>query len=260
MVTLTARRGADQEGAVGHLTAALAGALLPLLDAPPAPNPSGPTAGIALLAEVATAMAADVQWRPGGGLLMAGPDGVGRDVPADRVRRSRRSWAANSHAGEPARLVRAAGGRAAAPGRRGRPGRITDTWVPGSAPARRGRAGPRHDEVEAEVAGIFSDPAELARVAGLDVRLEDGRLVWTTEAGRDFEIEDWAVVPAYEAGPPTVVGGVVRRPTAAATWTWRGARSGSGCPTGRGCRSSAATCPGRTRCGSATCSAPSPTS
>ena len=97
------------------------------------------------------------------------------------------------------------------------PVEITDTWVPGSAQHGEAAPRPRPDEVEAEVAEIFTDAPDLARMAGIRVRLEDDRLVWTTEAGQDFEIEDWAVVPAHEAGPPTVVGGVVRWPTAAAT-------------------------------------------
>ncbi len=215
VVTVTARRAADQEGAAGPLTAALAGALLPLLDAP-APVPPGRSAGAALLAEAATTLAADAQWRPGG-LRMAGPDGIDRDVTADQLRAIEAELDRDLAAGvdpwllEPvaAELLGRALDAAA-------PVRITDSWVPGSTT--HGEAAPdsRHDEVEAEVGGILGDPAELARATGLDVRREGGRLVWTTELGQDFEIEDWSVVPAYTLGPATVVGGVVRRPTAVA--------------------------------------------
>ena len=215
LVTVTARWATSQEGAVGPLTAALAGALLPRLGAP---TPVGParSPGTTLLAEVATAMAADVQWRPGGGLRMAGPDGIGRYVPAAAVRAIEEQLDRDLAAGldrrqlapVAAELLRRAVGAARV--------EITDSWVPGSAT--HGEAAPqsRHDDVDAEVAGILTDPTELARAAGLDVRLEDGTLLWTTEGGLDFEIEGWAVVPADTLGPPSVVGGVVRRPTAVA--------------------------------------------
>ena len=208
VLTITVPTTADH--ALG-LPEPMARALADALDTLPGPSAAAPDPGRTLLHEVATTLAADMQWRPDGAIRMTGDDGTRRDIPADRVEAIAAELTRGLAAGVDLEQL-----RAAAADQLGRE-LITDSWVPGSAAHGESAPRPRHDDVVAEVAGILTDdPAELALAAGLRYRVEDGRVRWITEDGREFEVEDWAVVPAEEVGPATEVGGVARLPTAAA--------------------------------------------
>ena len=87
LVTVTASPDVRLTGLAEPLAGALVEALLRLPAAPaPGTGPVRPAAGQAVLDEAATLLAADALWLPDGRLRLTGPDGVGRDVPADRVR------------------------------------------------------------------------------------------------------------------------------------------------------------------------------
>jgi hypothetical protein len=201
VITVTAAPGTIPAGT------ALAVALRPLLTRP-GPAPAAPAPGAARLADAVTSLAADAQWRPDGGLRVTGPDGVGRDVPAEQVR----ALAADL-AGVPADQARDV--VAARLGLAGVSG--TDSYVPGSGAHGTASDTARPDAVRAAVGAVLADPDRLTSAAAVPYRAAaDGSVQWVTEAGTVFDLT-WDVVPAGDVGPSTVVEGVERWPTAGYT-------------------------------------------